>query len=71
MLIAGGGGGGGRYYGGGGGAGGMLEDASLSLLSGATYNVTIGAVEVAAVLTLLAAAEMLVNLQVLLLIKLL
>ena len=42
VLIAGGGGGGGRYYGGGGGAGGMLENASLSLLSGATYTATIG-----------------------------
>ena len=42
VLVAGGGGGGGRYYSGGGGAGGMLENASLQLLSGQTYTVTIG-----------------------------
>tara|TARA_B100000927_G_scaffold38178_4_gene27340 strand:+ start:2920 stop:4254 length:1335 start_codon:yes stop_codon:yes gene_type:complete len=43
VLIAGGGGGAGRYYGGGGGAGGMLENASLQLLSGSTYAIEIGA----------------------------
>ena len=41
-LVVAGGGGGGRYYGGGGGAGGLLTSTGYSVVSNATYTVTVG-----------------------------